>query len=66
MYNFTGLTNSIFQNIHSSYSQGEIGVANGIFIYPQLSNTNITINNVVFNNVYVDHAKGAGFNFLLG
>lgn len=63
--NFTGLTNSVFENIHSSYAQGGKGIPNGVFILPRLSNANVTISNVVFKDIYVDHASGAGFNFLL-
>ncbi len=64
-WNLTGLTNSLFENIHSSYAQGLGGVENGVFILLQLSNANITVSNVVFKNIYVDHAHGAGFNFLV-
>lgn len=66
-FNFTGLTNSVFENLHSSYSQGGLNIApmSGVYIEPRLFNANLTINNVLFKDIYVDHANGAGFNFLV-
>jgi hypothetical protein len=63
-YDFVGLTNSNFQDIHSSYVQNG-GTQNGVFVKPRLSNANISISNVVFSDIFVDHAYGCGFNFLV-
>lgn len=61
--NFTGLSNSVFQNIYSSNALGM--VPNGIFIPVWLSNADITISDIVFDEIHIDNAYGAGFNFLL-
>ncbi len=62
--NFTGLTDSIFENIHSSNAQDGSGMKAGIIIFAQLSNSDITINNIIFRNIFVENAFGAGFLFL--